>query len=127
MWDQLGLMTKFAENLRARAKALGLSHVAIAERAGVTPRAFSHYVTAQREPGLETLVRISKTVGSTPNELLGVDKTEDAGGDEKAQMLSRIETACGSLNETDLKLVDAVVQAIASKMISARNEQEPPE
>ena len=111
---------KFAQNLRARADALRLSHAAIAERAGVTPRAFSHYVTGQREPGLDTLVRISKTVGSTPNELLGVDNTEDAGGDEKAQMLSRISSACGSLNETDLKLVDAVVQAMASKMISAR-------
>ena len=119
-------MTKFAENLRARAKALGLSHAAIAERAGVTPRAFSHYVTAQREPGLNTLVRISKTVGSTPNELLGVDKTEDAGGDEKAQMLSRIESACGSLNATELQLVDVVVQAMVSEMASKRNKQEPP-
>ncbi|MEO1610174.1 MAG: hypothetical protein AAFR90_12755 [Pseudomonadota bacterium] len=63
---------------------------------------------------------VYQTVGNTPNELLSVDKTKDAGGDEKAQMLNRISSACGSLNETDLKLVDAVVQAMASKMISAR-------
>ncbi len=118
-------MMKFAQNLRARADALGLSHAAIAERAGVTPRAFSHYVTGQREPGLDTLVRISKSVGSTPNELLGVDKTENTGGNERTQLLSRIESACGSLNEAELQLVDVVVQAMVSEMASTRNKQEP--
>ena len=120
-------MTQFAKNLRARADALGLSHAAIAERAGVTPRAFSHYVTAQREPGLDTLVRISKTVGSTPNELLGIDEIKDAGGDPKAHFIVRIGSACGALNAEELQLVDAVVQAMACEMVSARNEQEPPE
>jgi len=58
---------------------------------------------------------------------LGVDKAKDAGGDERTQLLSRIESACGSLNETELQLVDAVIQAMASEMASTRNKQEPPE
>lgn len=118
-------MTNFANNLRTRADALGLSHAAIAERAGVTPRAFSHYVTGQREPGLDALVRLSKTVGSTPNELLGVSATKETGGDHKAQLLDRIGSACGSLEAAELQLVDAVVQAMASQMAAEKKKLKP--
>ncbi|MEO0809940.1 MAG: helix-turn-helix domain-containing protein [Pseudomonadota bacterium] len=120
-------MEKFAKNLRARADALGLSHAAIAERAGVTPRAFSHYVTGQREPGLDALVRLSNSVGSTPNELLGVDEIKNTGGDDKTQMLNRINSACGSLNARELQLIDAVVDVMVSKMAAVRNSKKLPE
>ena len=56
-------MTKFAENLRARAKALGSSHAAITELAGVTPRALSHRPSAfwhARTRAQVTLERMSR-------------------------------------------------------------------
>ena len=64
-------MDALAGALRTRAQELGLSHAAIARRIGVSERRYANYVTGRNEPDLATLVRIAKTLQTSPNELLG--------------------------------------------------------
>ena len=110
-------MTNFAKNLRFHADNMGISHAKVAERAGLTSRAFSHYVQGDREPNLAALLRISKTVGATPNELLGVEQPDDVDPDDRVRTLRRIQAACDRLEDADLALVEVTVQAISGHLV----------
>lgn len=63
-------MISLGKKLRAFARDLGLSDAEVARRTGLTERRYGHYVTGAREPDLATFLRICKTLGCTPNELL---------------------------------------------------------
>lgn len=104
------LMNPFAENLRRRAEALGISNAEVARRAGLSERRYAHYVSGQREPDLSTLVRISNVLASSPNELLGFSQG-DATKTEEALLLDRILTASRRMPRE--RLLTFVVQAEA--------------
>ena len=53
-------MDVFAENLRKRAKQLGISNAEAARMAGLEERRYAHYVANRREPDLATLVKIGR-------------------------------------------------------------------
>ena len=107
------------KNLRERADSLKISHAAIAEWAGLTARAFCHYIPGQQEPGLAALLRISKAVGVSPNEFLGV--SESAAIEEQRELRNeRIQAACRPLSLEDLETVDAVVQTLAQQLTKKR-------
>ncbi len=61
----------------------------IARTLGLHERRFAHYVSGTREPDLNTLVKISKALGTTPNQLLGL---YDEGSDtpEQAELVERL-------------------------------------
>ena len=82
-------MEGVGNRLRARARALGLSDAEVARRAGLGGRRYAHYVADEREPDLATLVRISRILGTTPNDLLGIGETAGPGGEGAADAAAR--------------------------------------
>ncbi len=109
-------MQVFADNLRKHADALGISHAEIARRAGLTARAFSHYVTGEREPNLPALVRVSAVLGVTPDVLLGVEPEKGKNNDERTRLMKRVVSACEPLDLADLQLVDAIIQTLSERL-----------
>ena len=63
-------MDAFAKRLRDRARELGLSDAEVARRAGLAERRYGHYTRGVRQPDFQTLLRICKVLGNTPNDLL---------------------------------------------------------
>jgi hypothetical protein len=55
-----------------------LSPPEVARRCDLEVRRFHHYVVGDREPDLQTLVRISAVLGTTPDTLLGVAVSSSA-------------------------------------------------
>jgi transcriptional regulator with XRE-family HTH domain len=103
-------MRELGQQLRQRAKELGLSNAEVARRVGLSERRYAFYVTGDHEPDLSTLVRISRALATTPNALLGV--SEDAKeGSRRASLIERLRSAARALSESDLQVV--VVQAEA--------------
>ena len=63
-------LVPIAEHLRAARDAVGLTQVALAERAGITLAHINRLENARRDPGTKTLTRIARALGTTPSELL---------------------------------------------------------
>jgi transcriptional regulator with XRE-family HTH domain len=97
-------MRIFGERLKARARELGLTDVEVARRAGLNDRRYAHYVSNAREPDLATLVRISRTLDTTPNDLLGISSTEIEPVDRQ-QLLSELMSVINSLSEDGVRIV----------------------
>lgn len=116
-------MTVFAERLRARIDALGLSHADVARRAGLDPRRFGHYTTGHREPDFRTLLKISEILATTPDELLGVGEHSSTSA-HQAELIERIQAACSSLSPEMLNIILVQVSAVAD-LKSERRQQQP--
>ena len=66
-------MNKFAENLRARRTALGLTQEALAEKLHVTRQAVSNWENGKNQPDLEMLALLSWALEADVSALLGGD------------------------------------------------------
>lgn len=97
-------MHGFGDRLRERARRLGLSDAEVARRVGLGERRYAHYVADTREPDLLTLVRISETLGVTPNELLGVTDGHTA-ATERQQLIGELLAVTRPLSEDGLRIV----------------------
>jgi transcriptional regulator with XRE-family HTH domain len=104
-------MRILGEQLRQRAQELELSDAEVARRAGLSPRRYGHYVTGQREPDLQTLVRICKVLNTTPNKLLGFDDRAKKKSARNKLIDKLLATAC-VLDENQLRLAVRQVEAI---------------
>lgn len=106
-------MEAFAENLRKRARQLGLADAEVARRAGLGERRYAHYVSGKREPDLATLMRISTVLGVTPNDLLGCTSLPEV--DEGRGLLAeRLRAAIAALSDDDLRIIVAEAEAIVA-------------
>lgn len=63
-------MLKLATKLKERADALGITNVEAARRCDLDRRRYGHYVTGRSRPNYETLLKICKALGTSPNLLL---------------------------------------------------------
>ncbi len=98
-------MEGFGAVLRQRARDLGLTDVEVARRAGLEEARYGNYVRDSREPDLETLIKISRVLGTTPNALLGID-------DDNAIDHRRVQAAVHALTEDDRELAFAILNTI---------------
>ena len=73
---------RFGARLRARRRAAGLSQAELAEAVDLTANYISLLERGQKLPTLDTLVRLARSVGGTPAELLGDVKVSDEWLDE---------------------------------------------
>ena len=110
-------MEEFARNLRARSQELGLSAAEVARRAGLNERRYGHYATGAREPNLETLLKISEVLGTTPNALLGIDvgdsdKKREKAPCERRVLLERLVGAHTALNIDNQRLAVSLIEAV---------------
>ena len=103
-------------NLRARAKALNLSDAEVARRAGLGVRRYGNYVTGDREPDFQTLIRICTVLAITPNEILGL------GGDvmpsvetEYDRLQARLMAASNLLDLEDMRVAVKLVEVLADR------------
>ncbi|API53991.1 transcriptional regulator [Rhizobium leguminosarum] len=105
-------MEPLATNLRKQARLLGLSNAEVARRAGLTDRRYGNYVTGDREPDLATLLRISETLQTTPNDLLGIRPAGDE--DAQSKQLRRLVEIAGAMRSGDLQLLIIQAEAIVA-------------
>lgn len=110
-----------AAQLRGYAKELGLSDAEVARRAGLTERQYGFYVSKARRPDsearspkLETLVKLAKVLGVTPNDLLGWGQGENR-PTKRSAMKQRLSLAADNLQEAELELVVVQVEALAAR------------
>jgi transcriptional regulator with XRE-family HTH domain len=61
----------FDDNLRQRRRQLGQTQEELAGKLGMKQSTIACYETGEREPGFQTLVKLAKCLGVTPNDLLG--------------------------------------------------------
>jgi transcriptional regulator with XRE-family HTH domain len=95
--------------LRERARALGLSDAEIARRAGLSERRYGYYATGEREPNLDTLIRICEVLSVTPNDLLmpGAKLPAQSG---RERLVSRITAAARNLSVAQLEIVACQIE-----------------
>lgn len=62
-----------AENTRKILNERGLKHKAVAEKAGYTEGQFSNILCGRKNIETSDVLRISKALNITPNELYGID------------------------------------------------------
>jgi transcriptional regulator with XRE-family HTH domain len=107
-------MNTFAKRLQERAKQLGISNAEAARRVGLDERRYAHYASGRREPDLATLVKISETLGTTPNWLLGVTLSS-SGNPQFAALIDRFSNAANgmSMNEIEMCIIQAEAVAAA--------------
>jgi transcriptional regulator with XRE-family HTH domain len=107
-------MREFGERLRQRAQELELSDAEVARRAGLTARRYGHYVTASRQPDLQTLVRICEVLRTTPDYLLGFAGRAKRKS-ERARLTDRLAAAADALDEGQLRVAVRQVEAILQR------------
>jgi transcriptional regulator with XRE-family HTH domain len=106
-------MQVLGDQLRRRAKELDLTDAEVARRAGLSPRRYGNYVTADREPDLQTLVRICRVLGTTPDRLLGFDDAKSAKKkSERDRLIEKLIATAGLLTDAQLKLAVRLLEVI---------------
>jgi transcriptional regulator with XRE-family HTH domain len=106
-------MEPFATNLRRRAEQLGISNAEVARRAGLSDRRYGNYISGRREPDLSTLVRIANVLGTSVDELVGMNLSEQVRTTEEL-FQERIMAAIKALRSDDLQRVAIMIEALAS-------------
>jgi transcriptional regulator with XRE-family HTH domain len=107
-------MQVLGEQLRRRARELDLTGAEVARRAGLSPRRYGNYVTGDREPDLQTLVRICKVLTTTPDQLLGFDDARSAKKkSERDRLIDKLLAAASGLDDKQLKLAVRHLEVMA--------------
>lgn len=105
-------MEPFATNLRLRAERLGISNAEVARRADLSDRRYGNYVSGRREPDLATLLRISKVLGVSIDELVG-STVDNRTGTKEDLFQERITAALRTLGHNDLQMLAIMIEALA--------------
>ena len=107
-------MQVLGEQLRKRAKELDLTGAEVARRAGLSPRRYGNYVTGDREPDLQTLVRICRVLTTTPDQVLGFDEAKSAKKrSERDRLLDKLMTTAELLSDAQLRLAIRHLEVIS--------------
>jgi transcriptional regulator with XRE-family HTH domain len=103
-------MREFVKNLKRRMAELGFTGAEVARRSGVSTRAFGHYAGGDNEPNLTVLTRIAKALDTSPNLLLGFEKSPKKKSEQ--HLRERIDAALNVMDAEDQKVVAACADAI---------------
>ena len=105
-------MQQFGNNLRRRAKELGLTDAEVARRVGISERRYGFYVTGDREPDLATLLRIADILQVDADRLLRPwDEAEPSTTD---RLRAQIQSSAASLPGDRLQLLADVAATFAT-------------
>jgi len=97
-------MQVLGEQLRKRAKELDLTGAEVARRAGLSPRRYGNYVAGDREPDLQTLVRICRVLTTTSDQVLGFDAKSAKKRSERDRLLDKLMATAELLGDAQLRL-----------------------
>jgi transcriptional regulator with XRE-family HTH domain len=113
-------MKGLGEQMKRRARALGLSDAEVSRRAGLSVTRYNHYVRGRNNPDLETLIRIARVLDTTPHALMGLDAdgrpAEDVmhpAGHPRRGLSDRLTVAAESLGDRDLDILVRQAEAFA--------------
>jgi len=113
-------MATFGDRLRARARELGLSDAEVARRADLSERRYANYAASAREPDFATLLKICEVLNTSPNYVLGVDKSATAKASKsdtkRSKALDRLTASAQAMSDDDL----ALTVDLANTVIKAR-------
>lgn len=99
----------WGERIKARARELGMTDAAVARALGVAQRRYSAYANESRQPDFETLGRICRVLGTSPDAVLGFSPHADMDA-----TLTRIAAVVSGMAEPDRLRAAAVVDALAA-------------
>ena len=102
------------EQLRVRARELGLSDSEVARRLGLSQPRYAHYVSGVREPDFGTFARICRALGTSPNEVLGFE-AQPRQLDEVERLRQRVGAAVEIMDVPTLRTAAALLDVLASK------------
>lgn len=106
-------MKQFGNNLRLRAKELGLTDAEVARRVGISERRYGFYVTGDREPDLATLLRIADILQVDADRLLR--PWNEPKPSSMDRLRAQIQSSAASLPEDRLHLLADVAEAFAKR------------
>ncbi|MGH7094287.1 MAG: helix-turn-helix domain-containing protein [Stellaceae bacterium] len=86
-----------------------MSDAEVGRRAGLSERRYGYYATGEREPNLETLVRICEVLLATPNEMLLAD-SKPKEPTVRERTIARIRAATHDLSLADLELAACQIE-----------------
>ena len=104
-------MDGFGKMLRKRAAALGLTDSEVARRLGLSQARYHNYVSDTAEPDLATLLRICRTLSTSPDEVLAFDGAmSSAMGDDLHR--DRVTSAISGMEGDALAYAADLVEAL---------------
>jgi len=104
----------FRHASQGTAKQLGISDREAARQCGLEERRYAHYSVGQRQPDLETLVRIAQRLATTPNWLLGLDATGKKAMKSEI-LIERLAMGAPGLSDEELRIVTIQVEALIKR------------
>ena len=103
---------QFGNNLRRRAKELGLTDAEVTRRVDISERRYGFYVTGDREPDLATLLRITDILQADADRLLRPwDEDEPS---KKDRLQAQIQSSAAALSEDRLQMLADVAATFAA-------------
>lgn len=102
-------MSIFSDRLTELMQRCEINQKELAQRAGVTESAMSHYVKGDRVPRSDVLVRISETLGTTIDYLLGAS---ECAFEESQCELRYLQRNLGKLDAKQLKRAENILKAV---------------
>jgi transcriptional regulator with XRE-family HTH domain len=105
-------MQQFGNNLRRRAKELGLTDAEVARRVGISERRYGFYVTGDREPDLATLLRIVDILQTHADQLLR--PWNESEPSETDRLKAQIQSSAAALPGDRLQLLADVAATFAT-------------
>ncbi|AWM39833.1 anaerobic benzoate catabolism transcriptional regulator [Gemmata obscuriglobus] len=99
------IVRRFADRLKERRTALGLTQAEVAERADVTVNYVGRLEAAGAAPGIDLLDRLAQALGTTAAELLPTDPPPDPDEVLRAEARRLFEALVGSADRNTLQLL----------------------
>lgn len=110
---------EWAERLRERARAIGMTDIAVARRIGLSQSRYASYVGGKREPDFQTFLKICETLATRPDIILGVESSNPSVTAKEAIRIRAI-SALEAMDTHDQTMALASVEAMAEASLSAR-------
>jgi len=120
--DKAAMTTTLGHRLKARAKELALADAEVARRLDISQSRYAHYVTGSREPDYQTLLRICRALGVSPNVLLVFSDEADRITGEQEILRIRVLGALRVMEIANMRLAADILDLIARQ----RETMDPP-
>ena len=108
--DPQAAAKEFAERLRSMRDRRGWTQADLAAESTVTAAAISQIETGEREPSFSTIVKLANALGTTPNDLMGLENNTQI--DPSLMPLFR---RVKKLTKDDVATVDAFLKFLDQK------------